>query len=166
MALSGYDRSVEGERVDAVLQHMRERGGRITTALRAVVEVLDATDDHLTAQDIGTAVQAAHPAIHASTIYRALDRLSEAGMVSHLHVGHAPIVYHLGHDHHGHLVCGRCGTVLDVPATLLRPVARQVARDYGFTVEPSHLALGGLCSGCAAAPSTSSTGARPSHSHG
>lgn len=165
MALSGYDRDVEGERVDAVLQHMRERGGRITTALRAVVEVLDATDDHLTAQDIAAAVQGAHPAIHGSTVYRALDRLSEAGMVSHLHVGHAPIVYHLGHDHHGHLVCGRCGAVLDVPATVLGPVATQVARDYGFTVEPSHLALGGLCSGCAASAS-SVADARPSHSHG
>jgi Fur family ferric uptake transcriptional regulator len=163
MALSGYDRDVEGERVDAVLQHMRERGGRITTALRAVVEVLAASDDHLTAQAIGAAVQAAHPAIHVSTVYRALDRLSEAGMVSHLHVGHAPVVYHLGHDHHGHLVCGRCGAVLDVPATVLRPVATQVARDYGFTVEPSHLALGGLCSGCGAA---SPTGAHPSPSHG
>jgi Fur family ferric uptake transcriptional regulator len=164
MALSGYDRGVRGERVDAVLQHMRERGGRITTALRAVVEVLDATDDHLTAQDIGAAVQAAHPAIHVSTVYRALDRLSEAGMVSHLHVGHAPVVYHLGQDdHHGHLVCGRCGAVLDVPATVMRPVATQVARDYGFTVEPSHLALGGLCSGCAVAGPTD---ARPSHTHG
>lgn len=153
----------ERDRVEAVLRHMRERGGRITTALRAVVEVLDATDDHLTAQDIAAAVQAAHPAIHGSTIYRALDRLSEAGMVTHLHVGHAPVVYHLGHDHHGHLVCGRCGAVVDVPATVLRPVATQVARDYGFTVEPSHLALGGLCSGCAA---TAATGALPSHSHG
>ncbi|HEY8545430.1 MAG TPA: transcriptional repressor [Acidimicrobiales bacterium] len=153
---------MDGERVDAVLRHMRARGGRITTALRSVVEVLDRTDEHLTAQDIAAAVQATHPAIHVSTIYRALDRLSEAGMVTHLHVGHAPVVYHLGHDHHGHLVCGRCGAVVDVPATLIRPVAAQVERDYGFTVEPGHLALGGLCSSCAESERLDTL---PSHTH-
>ena len=137
--------------VDAVLQHMRERGGRVTTALRGVVQVLADTDEHLTAAAIADAVQDAHPAIHVSTIYRALDRLAEAGMVTHLHVGHGPTVYHLHGDHHGHLVCARCGAVRDVPTAVMRPVARQVARDYGFAVEPSHLALGGLCSDCAAA---------------
>lgn len=139
---------VDEQDVEDVLRRMRERGGRITTALRAVVEVLAASDEHLTATDIAEVVQQRHPAIHVSTIYRALDRLAEAGMVTHLHVGHSPDVYHLGSDHHGHLVCGRCGAVVDVPTAVMQPVAVQVARDYGFTLEPSHLALGGLCADC------------------
>lgn len=148
------------------MQHMRAHGARVTTALRAVVEVLADTDDHLTAHGIAATVQAAHPAIHVSTIYRALDRLSEAGMVTHLHVGHAPIVYHLvglGGDHHGHLVCGRCGAVVDVPATVMGPVADRVARDYGFALEPSHLALGGLCAACS---DDAEADALPGHRHG
>ena len=147
----GYDRPVSEQRVDAVMQHMRERGGRVTTALRAVVELLANTDEHLTAADIATAVQQSHPAIHVSTIYRGLERLSDAGMVTHLHVGHGPTVYHLADDYHGHLVCRRCGAVLDVPTAVVQPVARTVARDYGFALEAGHLALGGLCADCASA---------------
>jgi len=150
--VEGYDRAMDDERVDTVLRTMRERGGRTTTALRAVVQVLADSDEHLTAPGIAEAVQRSYPAIHVSTIYRALDRLAEAGMVTHVHVGHAPIVYHLGGDHHGHLVCGRCGTVLDVPTTVMQPVAQRVAQDYGFALEPSHLALGGLCATCAESP--------------
>jgi Fur family ferric uptake transcriptional regulator len=131
------------------MQHMRERGGRVTTALRAVVELLDSTDDHLTTADIAEAVQRSYPAVHVSTVYRALERLSEAGMVVHLHVGHGPTVYHLADDYHGHLVCRRCGTVLDVPTEVIQPVAHRVARDYGFELEAGHLALGGLCADCA-----------------
>jgi Fur family ferric uptake transcriptional regulator len=141
---------VNEQRIGAVMQHMRARGGRVTTALRAVVETLDETDDHLTAADIADAVQQRHPAVHTSTVYRALDRLSAAGMVVHLHVGHGPTVYHLAGDYHGHLACRGCGAVLDVPMALIQPVAHRVARDYGFALEAGHLALGGLCAHCAA----------------
>ena len=50
------------------MQHMRERGGRVTTALRAVVELLDSTDEHLTTTDIAEAVQRSYPAVHVSTV--------------------------------------------------------------------------------------------------
>jgi Fur family transcriptional regulator, ferric uptake regulator len=143
---------VNEQRVDAVMQHMRARGGRVTTALRAIVETLSATDEHLTAVDIAEAVQQAHPAIHVSTVYRALERLAEAGMVTHMHMGHGPTVYHLADDGHSHLVCRRCGNVIDVPTTVMRPVQAQVARDYGFTLQADHLALSGLCAACSPRP--------------
>jgi Fur family ferric uptake transcriptional regulator len=142
--------TVSEQRVDAVMQHMRARGGRVTTGLRAIVELLATSDDHLTAVDIVEEVQRRHPAVHVSTVYRALERLSEAGMVVHLHVGHGPTVYHLADDYHGHLVCRRCGAVIDVPTAVIQPVARRVARDYGFALEAGHLALGGLCADCTA----------------
>jgi Fur family ferric uptake transcriptional regulator len=145
---------VDDPRVEAVLQHMRARGGRVTTALRAIAETLARADEHLTAVDIAEAVQRAHPAIHVSTVYRALERLDEAGMVTHVHVGHGPTVYHLADDGHSHLVCRRCGHVVDVPRTLLRPVETRVASDYGFTLQTEHLALSGLCADCAPRPGT------------
>jgi Fur family ferric uptake transcriptional regulator len=143
------DQQVEHDPVGAILQHMRERGGRVTTALRSIVEVLADSDRHLTATDIAEAVQRAHPAIYDSTIYRSLERLSEAGMVTHLHPGHGPTIYHLVGNHHGHLICDRCGTVQDVPVTLMQPVVRRVAHDYGFALRPGHVALAGLCADCA-----------------
>ncbi|MGH9214283.1 MAG: Fur family transcriptional regulator [Acidimicrobiales bacterium] len=139
---------MDEQRVDAVLERIRAGGGRVTTAVRAVVQVLADSEEHLSAADIAHAVQRRHPVIYDSTIYRALERLGSAGLVTHLHVGHGPTIYHLAGDLHGHLVCGKCGAVLDVPATVMRPVAQRVARDYGFALEPSHLALAGRCADC------------------
>jgi Fur family transcriptional regulator, ferric uptake regulator len=139
---------VDDERIEGVMQNVRARGGRVTTALRAVVETLAVTDDHLSATDIAETVQRDHPAIHGSTVYRALERLREAGMVVHMHTGHGPTVYHLADDHHSHLVCRRCGTVVDVPPAVIQPVASRVAHDYGFALEAGHLALGGICAAC------------------
>jgi Fe2+ or Zn2+ uptake regulation protein len=41
-----------------------------------------------------------------------------------------------------------CGDVFDMPATVMRPVARQVTKDYGFALKPGHFALGGRCERC------------------
>jgi Fur family ferric uptake transcriptional regulator len=140
--------AVEGNRLDGVLERLRARGGRVTTSTRAVVQVLAEADDHLSANDIGERVRALHPDIHASTVYRILDRLTELGVLTHAHLGQRPAVYHLADDHHDHLVCENCGTVYDMPAAVMRPVARQVARDYGFELESGHFALGGRCLRC------------------
>jgi Fur family ferric uptake transcriptional regulator len=137
-------------RMEGILGLVRERGGRVTTPTRAVVQVLEDASDHLTAADIAQAVRQRHPDIHGSTIYRVLDRLTELGVVSHAHLGSRPAVYHLISDQHDHLVCERCGAVLDVPPTVMRPVARRVARDYGFELTAGHFALGGLCVRCSA----------------
>lgn len=141
-------RLVEDGRIDRILMLLRERGSRVTAPTRAVLEVLAETAEHLTAADIAEAVRDRHPDIHGSTIYRVLDRLAELGVVSHAHLGSRPAVYHLISDQHDHLVCESCGVVLDVPLTVLRPVARAVARDYGFELAAGHFALGGRCDRC------------------
>jgi Fe2+ or Zn2+ uptake regulation protein len=141
---------VDSSRIEGILDLLREGGGRVTTATRAVVQVLAAADGHLTAADIAQAVRQKHPDIHDSTVYRVLDRLAELGVVTHAHLGARPAVYHITNEHHDHLVCESCGTVVDVPPGVMQPVARRVARDYGFELALGHFALGGRCVRCIA----------------
>jgi Fur family transcriptional regulator, ferric uptake regulator len=114
------------------------------------VDALAAADDHCTADALAAEVQRAHPQVHKATIYRNLDALRRLGVVEHTHLGHGPAVYHLADEPHDHLVCDACGSVQQVPASLLRGVERAVKRDYGFEMRPRHFALGGLCGRCAA----------------
>ena len=136
------------QREEGVLERLRQRGGRVTTPTRAVVQILAGAEDHLNAAEIGERVRKLHPDIHASTVYRILDRLTELGVVTHAHLGQRPAVYHLDADHHDHLVCENCGDIVDMPAAVMRPVARQVAKDYGFALKSGHFALGGRCEKC------------------
>ena len=119
------------------MQHMGAAAAA-TTGLGAIVELLATSDDHLTAVDIVEEVQLRHPAVHVSTVYRALGTAQRGGMVVHLHVGHGPTVYHLADDYHGHLVCRRCGRlVIDVPTGVIQQVAGRVARDHGRPSRPA-----------------------------
>ena len=141
------------ERLERILHQLRDGGGRITPARRALVSALLDADRHVTADDLAEAVQRSHPDVHRSTIYRTLDALEELGVVDHVHLGHGRAVYHLLDDPHQHLVCEVCEEVIEVPDELFRPLADALARDYRFTLRPNHFAVLGRCAECAATSS-------------
>jgi Fur family transcriptional regulator, ferric uptake regulator len=136
-------------RVDAILDVLRADGGRITVGRRAIVHaLLTAPDHHVTADDVAAMVQAEHPDVHLSTIYRTLEALERHGVVDRVGLGPGGAVYHLTDHVHHHLVCEVCGSVTEVPATLLTRLAADVSARYGFTVSDHHLVLPGRCRDC------------------
>jgi Fur family ferric uptake transcriptional regulator len=137
------------ERVEAIITKIRDGGGRATDARRATIGVLLNTgQSHLSAEDIVTQVKLHHPDVAESTIYRNLAALEELGVVEHVHLGHGPSTYHLTDDGHQHLLCERCGKVIEVPEATFAPLAEQLASTYGFRIHPRHFAIMGLCRRC------------------
>ncbi len=138
-------------RLDRILDRLRENGGRMTPARRALVTALVEAEGHVTADDLAELVQRSHPDVHRSTIYRTLDALEDLDVVDHVHLGHGRAVYHLLDDPHQHLVCEVCGAVIEVPDHLFAPLAARLAEGYGFTLRPNHFAVLGRCASCAGA---------------
>lgn len=139
---------VSAENLIAVL---REEGLRVTAARRGICEVIAAShDDHLTATELHDRSQViAGQSINPSTVYRTVEVFERLGLLHHVHLGHGPGVIHLsGSDQHHHLTCDRCGSTIDIPASALEPFFVQLRDAYGFTVDPSHFALGGHCREC------------------
>ncbi|MFP5328345.1 MAG: Fur family transcriptional regulator, partial [Acidimicrobiia bacterium] len=95
------------DRSEAIAAVLRAKGGRMTSSRRVIIDVLLSGDAHLTADAIAEAVQRRHPDIHRSTVYRTLDTLTELGVVTHVHLGHGPSVFHLADEDHHHLVCSK-----------------------------------------------------------
>ncbi len=138
---------------DELIEALRERGLRITRPRRAVCEALvGSRGEHLTATDIHRrAVEAVGAGVDPSTVYRTLETLEEAGLVTHTHMGHGALVYHLAAEApHQHLVCGRCGRTVGVPESELGAFFDELTRLTGFVADPIHVALSGTCAECLA----------------
>lgn len=146
-------RLVAGDRFEDILALLRARGGRVTSARRALVSaLLEAAGAHATADDLAERVQASHPEVHRSTIYRTLADLEALGVVDHVHLGHGSAVYHLADEAHQHLVCDGCAQVVEVPGAVFAPLAKRLRRDFGFVLDVGHFAVTGRCSACARIP--------------
>lgn len=138
--------------VSAAVVRLRERGERVTAPRRAVLEALAGRSDHLTADEVSTLLEGTD--VHRATVYRTLDVLAAAGVVSHRHIAGGAARYHLasaaaGAEHlHGH--CRGCGTVVVLPADALAGAAARLREAAGFRLEAEQSTLVGLCSDCAA----------------
>ena len=94
----------------AIPDRLRARGLRWTPQRRILVEVLAATDGHVTGAELVERCRAIAPDTIPSTVYRTLDVLEELGVVSHSHGAGGREEFHvLPAAEHAHLYCRRCG---------------------------------------------------------
>jgi len=139
--------------VESILEEMRADGGRVTTGRRAIVRSLvAASDHHVTADDLAAQVQADHPDVHRSTVYRTLDSLEALGVLHRIPFGVGGAVYHLVDHAHHHLVCTRCGSVVEAPPGLFAPIAQRVEAETGFSLDRAHVMVSGVCAACRFTP--------------
>lgn len=127
------------------------RSLRVTPQRLMILHVIDEGHGHLTAEQIGDRIREQFPAIHQGTIYRTLDLLREASLVTETHLGERAAMYELvgNHPHH-HLVCDHCGYVTEVGDALLEPLRTTLLDQFGFRARTEHFAIFGLCKECAA----------------
>jgi Fur family ferric uptake transcriptional regulator len=135
----------------AVATQLRQRGLRWTPQRQAVIDVLAASDGHVTGAEIVERCRARDATTTPSTVYRTLDVLEELGLVRHGHGADGREEYHvLPASEHGHLYCSSCGTTWELGSDRAAAVARVLRRDDGFEVDIGHVTLVGRCAACAA----------------
>ena len=122
----------------------------MTIQRRLVLEALERAKHHITADEIAARIRAKHPQIDPSTVYRNLESLEQLGYVTHTHFEDRVTRWHLASSQrHGHLVCRQCGSELEVPMSLLEPLARRLRTEHGFQADLAHSAVVGICRACA-----------------
>ncbi|MET0811664.1 MAG: transcriptional repressor [Microbacterium sp.] len=137
--------------VAAAVEALRARGERVTAPRRAVLAVLAAHAEHLSADEVAALVDGDD--VHRATVYRTLEMLTDAGVVSHRHVAGDAARYHLaatgaGSEHlHGH--CRECGRVVVLPPDAFDHAVEVLRRDAGFALEVRQSSFVGLCAACA-----------------
>ena len=137
----------------AVVQQLHAQGVRLTPQRLLVLETLQASGEHLTADEVYALVSVRFPYVGRATIYRVLTWLKEHGLVSVTDLGlvHAQYQYLSARRHH-HLICLACGHQQEFPDDLVTPLASALVANYGFQPRLDHLAVFGLCQQCQPAP--------------
>jgi Fur family ferric uptake transcriptional regulator len=128
---------------------LHELGYRLTPQRTLILAALQASDDHISAEEIYSQVHAQYPHVNISTIYRTLELLKSLGLVTETDLGEGRVRYHYGDKgHHHHLICEKCGAVIEVDESLFLPLKRTLLQDYQFKADIRHLAIFGRCANC------------------
>ncbi len=133
----------------AFVERFRRLRLRVTTQRLLVMEALATNGGHMTAEEILRWAATRSSAINLATVYRALDALAAAGLVTQTDLGGGATRFELvGDSHHHHLVCERCGSVITVDDGLLAPLRERLLDEIGFRASSRHMAIFGTCRAC------------------
>ncbi|MBV1855426.1 Fur family transcriptional regulator [Catellatospora tritici] len=128
---------------------LRDRGLRLTPQRQLVLDAVRQLE-HATPEQVHAAVNEVNAGVNITTVYRTLELLEELGLVTHVHLSHGAPTYHdAATSRHVHLVCRNCETVTELEQSELAPLAERLLAQRGFRMDLGHVALFGLCGGCA-----------------
>ncbi len=102
--------------VEPLVVRLRDRGWRLTAQRRVIAEAMTGEHTHLAADEVFERARAALPEVSRATVYNTLNQLVAMGEL--LEISHADgrKRYDPNVAEHHHLVCVRCGDMLDVEA--------------------------------------------------
>ncbi|GAA1751113.1 MULTISPECIES: transcriptional repressor [Streptomonospora] len=125
----------------------------MSTRRETVRQALNESTGFRSAQDLYADLRSEGSKIGLTTVYRALQALSDSGEIDVLRTGDGEAVYRacITDTHHHHLVCRTCGKAVEVEGPQVERWADTVGAQHGFTDITHTVEVFGTCAACAAA---------------
>jgi len=112
----------------------------------AILAYLDGNTSHPSAEDIYRAVSKKYHSMSFATVYNTLNTLAKAGTIRELTIDPMRKRFDPDVSRHHHLLCVRCGKIVDITEELTVDLPEELAQD--FEVLGSHIEFYGHCALC------------------
>lgn len=133
------------ERLD---DFIRKKGLRQTAQRDEIVDVIFATDEHFTPDELFDRLRAAGTKSSRATVYRTLALLTEANLIHEIDLGDGQTNYDpnfIDRPTHNHLVCVDCGKVVEFEDNHLDLLNDCVTRRLGYQPVRQSLRIEATC---------------------
>jgi Fur family ferric uptake transcriptional regulator len=131
-------------------EYLSGQGLKSTNQRDQILQIFVNAGSHLSAEELYSRVKKSHPRIGYATVYRTLKLLAEAGLAEERRFedGFTRYEYRSSDAHHDHLICTRCGGIIEFENERIEELQSDVARKKHFQVLSHKLEIYGLCSSC------------------
>lgn len=131
-------------------QQSGEKTLRYSRQRQRLLELLQSTDTHPTAGWLYDMMKPDFPNLSLGTVYRNLAVLIEQGMVKKIDAGSTFDRFEAKTTPHYHLICRKCGTIIDFENKLFPEIETVISKAADFTVEGHRIDFFGTCGACRA----------------
>lgn len=116
----------------------------------AILDVFLQTEGHLTVNDLVTALEAAGNRFPETFVRETMQLMCRYGFANENRFGNGNARYehrHLG-QHHDHMICTKCGRIIEFTEEDLESLQEKIAAAYGFHLLQHRMELYGICDTC------------------
>jgi Fur family ferric uptake transcriptional regulator len=131
-------------------QALRERSLKSTSQRDDIARVFFGAEGHLSIEDLYAAVKRVNPRVGYATVYRTLKLLKECGLAAERHFDDGQARYEPVEDAqpHDHVICERCGKIVEFSSQELERLQERIGRFLGFVIARHRMELYGVCADC------------------
>jgi Fur family ferric uptake transcriptional regulator len=132
----------------ALASYLEDHNLKHTKQREAILEVFLEVEGHITGEDLHRRVRRKFPQIGYTTVYRTMKLLCEAGLASERHFDDGVTRFEIQHEHHDHLVCVRCGKIVEFECSMIESAQERIVKAHGFRLLRHRHELYGHCPSC------------------
>ena len=128
-------------------EELKRAGLKITLPRIKILTILqEPNNQHISAEDVYKLLLMQNEEIGLATVYRVLNQFDDAGIVTRHHFEGGKSVFELAHKkHHDHLVCLKCGNVVEFEDDVIEQRQSDIAKSHKITLTNHSLYLYGEC---------------------
>lgn len=131
--------------LDKYVTILKNKQIKITPQRLIVLKYLDKHCTHPTADKIYSDLKKNNPSLSKTTVYNALETLSDHGIIQSLTISGSELRYDIDHGMHHHFYCKRCGNIVDID---IKCPNIEKMRQFGHEIEEVHGYIKGICKNC------------------
>ena len=125
---------------------LRDAGLKVTHPRTKILDVLQANPDmHLSADEIHNKLVEHNESIGLATVYRVLTQLEIAGLIQKNQFSDNQSNYEIKKQHHDHLICTKCGKIIEFMNDDLETLQEKISDKYQFRLDSHVMTLFGVC---------------------
>ena len=131
-------------------QYLSSKNLKLTEERKVVLREIFLHPGHLEAEDLWHTLHKKNKRASRATVYRTLDLLVDSGMVRKVDLGHGHSHFEhvLGHAHHEHMVCLKCGKVIEFSDQGFERSMKKLCEKSGFEHTSHRFEIFGRCGRC------------------
>lgn len=125
---------------------LREHELKATPQRLAILELIDLYG-HINIDKLYEEVKKKFNSISLATIYKNINAMTNNMLLFEVKLPNEKSVYEIVKEKHSHLLCNRCGSVVDIEVDI-DSMEDSISKQYNFEIEQSDLVLSGVCCNC------------------
>jgi Fur family ferric uptake transcriptional regulator len=132
------------------IQFLELRGQRLTNERNAVLQKAFSCKGHFDPENLYLDMKKKGMKASRASVYRTLNLLCECGLLEKVSkTDHGTIYEHtFGHQHHDHMLCIRCGKLIEFYSERIERLQEEICRERDFVGKSHTLEIRGYCKKC------------------
>ena len=135
---------------DIFRDYLKSKGLKFTPERKLILKEVFSFHKHFDVEELYYKLRKNNKNISRATIYRTLPLLVRSNLVKETmrYKNNANYEHIFGHDHHDHLLCIKCGKIVEFKEDKIEELQNLVCKKYDFKPVEHRLGIRGYCYEC------------------